>query len=121
MVNSGQRACISVGVRILEDHRKTVGEHDVRFITKADLFEVSLVRDGCCETAHAATINTRYASDLEPGKKGLTFTFNQAAHNLKRVEQRMARRTLTIQSIASKLDRNRGYQLHHDHQNEVQP
>lgn len=103
MVESGQRACMSVGIRHDQEHVKMYGKHEVRVITKAKLLEVSIVRDGACRQAFASTVNRNYAPRLV--SKGTSFKLGFAAHNLRRVKKTVDQRREDVLAIAAKLDR----------------
>lgn len=104
MVETNRRAAISVGIRNEATHIKMFGEHPVRIITKADLIEVSQVGAGKCASAFAGIVNSDFER-LEPGKKGVMFTVNFAAHKMKRVTKTSDERRAAIDTIAAKLDR----------------
>lgn len=103
MVETDRRAAISVGIKNEETHVKTIGKHPVRFITKADLIEVSLVGAGKCANAFAGVVNAGL-EPLESGKKGVMFTANFAGHKLKRLKKTVAERSEAIESISVKLN-----------------
>ncbi|MDA9512078.1 hypothetical protein XI04_03190 [Bradyrhizobium sp. CCBAU 11430] len=107
MVDTNRRAAISVGIKNEETHIKTIGRQAVRFITKADLIEVSLVGAGKCANAFAGLVNAGIET-LEPGKKGVIFSTNYAEHKLKRLKKSVAKRNEAIASISAKLDRAEG-------------
>lgn len=107
MVDTNRRAAISVGIKNEETHIKTIGKHPVRFITKADLIEVSLVGAGKCLNAFAGIVNAGFEA-LEPGKKGVMFIANFADHKLKRMKKSVAERSEAIDSISAKLNRVEG-------------
>jgi HK97 family phage prohead protease len=107
MVESNHRAAISVGIKNEATHIKMFGEHPVRMITKADLIEVSLVAAGKCANAFAGLVDTGIEA-LDPGKKGVMFTANFAAHKMKRVKKTSDERRAAIDSIAATLDRLEG-------------
>ncbi|MDA9487945.1 HK97 family phage prohead protease [Bradyrhizobium sp. CCBAU 11361] len=107
MVDTDRRAAISVGIRNEETRVQTIGKHPVRFITRADLIEVSLVGAGKCANAFAGIVNAGFET-LEPGKKGVMFTANFAEHKLKRMKKSIAERNAAVDSISAKLDRMEG-------------
>lgn len=107
-VESGRRACVSVGIRNDRSDIKTIGKHSVRAITRADLFEVSLVGSGACADAFATTITTSYAPALAAANKSAVFKIAFAAHRMKSMERKIANRHARIQSLVSRLDRLAG-------------
>jgi HK97 family phage prohead protease len=107
MVDTGRRACISVGIRNEETHIKMFGKHPVRIITKAELVEVSLVGAGKCPNAFAGTVRAS-REPLERGKKGAMFTINFTAHKLKQMKPAVAEHVEKMRGLALRLDRLEG-------------
>jgi HK97 family phage prohead protease len=107
MVDAGRRAAVSVGIKNDESHIKMFGKHPVRIITKAELFEISLVGAGKCPNAFVGVVNADF-EPLERGKKGSMFTINFTAHKLKRMKRAASNHSEALRSIASTLDRSEG-------------
>ncbi|MCX7308980.1 MAG: HK97 family phage prohead protease, partial [Afipia sp.] len=69
LVSSRQNAAVSVGLTIEEDRVEKIGKHSVRFISRARLNEISLVREGACKDAFAGVVNTSYSEPVAAGRK----------------------------------------------------
>lgn len=105
LVSSRQNAAVSVGLIIEESRVEKVGKHSVRFISRAKLNEISLVREGACADAFAGIVNSNYSEPVAAGRKGLVFKTNFALHKMQRFKSAMSERRDTLLSLASKLAR----------------
>jgi HK97 family phage prohead protease len=82
MVDSKDKAAISIGVTRNKERTQKVGNHNVIFIERATIDEVSLCKAGACDVAFARLVDGKYAS-LKDSAKSKPFKIEQGMHNLK--------------------------------------
>jgi HK97 family phage prohead protease len=82
MVDSKDQAAISIGVTHNKYRKEKVGDHDVIFVERATIDEVSLVKAGAVETAFARLVDSRYAS-LKESAKSKPFAIERGIHDIR--------------------------------------
>ena len=85
MIDSATQAAISIGVTHDKYRTEKVGKHDVIFVDRATISEVSLVKAGACEVAFARLVDGKHAS-LTDSAKSTPFAIERGLHNI-RVQQ----------------------------------
>jgi HK97 family phage prohead protease len=101
MVESKEQAAISIGVTRNKERTEKIGKHDVVFVERATIDEVSLVKAGACEVAFARLVDSKYAPSLKDSAESKPFAIEQGMHNIKVQHSKVADR---LNDIARKLD-----------------
>jgi HK97 family phage prohead protease len=100
MVESKDQAAISVGVIHNKYRTERVGNHDVIFVERATIDEVSLVKAGAVETAFARLVDAKHVPSLKDSATSKPFAIERGLHNLK-VQQ--SKKAQLIENIERKL------------------
>lgn len=83
MVDADNRAAMSIGCKIIDEAEKVIAGHKVRFISRARLEELSLVKAGAAGDAFAVLVNSTVTPKPVAGQYSATFN---AAHLLHKVK-----------------------------------
>jgi HK97 family phage prohead protease len=83
MVDSKEQAAISIGVTRNKERKEKIGKHDVVFVERATVDEVSLVKAGACEVAFARLVDSKYAPSLKDSAESKPFAIERGIHNIK--------------------------------------
>jgi HK97 family phage prohead protease len=82
MVDSKDKAAISIGVTRNKERTQKVGNHNVIFIERATIDEVSLCKRGACDVAFARIVDGKYAS-LKDSAKSKPFAIERGIHDIR--------------------------------------
>jgi HK97 family phage prohead protease len=79
MVEINQKASMSVGYRIVASETLNIGGHDVRFITEAELEEISLCRNGAVPNTFAMIADSRMSPRPTAKERSVEFRLEHLA------------------------------------------
>jgi hypothetical protein len=80
MVSSGNRCNMSIGCRVKKDEYRNIAGHKVRFITEANLDEISAVKPGAIAHAFATLVDGVMFDSPTAGKRSAAFRTAYALH-----------------------------------------
>jgi HK97 family phage prohead protease len=83
MVESGERACISIGFTEMKTRNEEIFGHPVKMIEQADLREISLVPRGACKQGFARVIDANHEPPLNESVNSEMFGIEYGLHNIK--------------------------------------
>ena len=105
MVETGGRACASVGYRVVAEREETYGGHAVRVITGADLSEVSLCAQGAVGRAFAYLTDAVRTPTIKGMENTILFSLESATH---RVKHALGGTTGTLDQLNARLRQEAG-------------